>query len=48
MRVFVNDKAVDVPRGAKVRDAVAQADEALARLLEGSAHVTDSDRKSVV
>ena len=42
MRVFVNDKGVDVPRGAKVRDAVAQADEALARLLEGSAYVTDS------
>ena len=42
MRVFVNDKAVDVPRGAKVRDAVAQADDALARLLEGSAYVTDS------
>jgi adenosine deaminase len=28
MRVFINDKAVDVPRGARVRDAVAQADDA--------------------
>jgi adenosine deaminase len=43
MRVFVNDKPVDVPRGARVRDAVAQADEGLARLLESSgAYVTDS------
>jgi adenosine deaminase len=43
MRVFVNDKPVEVPRGARVRDAVAQADDGLARLLEGSeAYVTDS------
>ena len=41
MRVFVNDKAVDVPRGARVRDAVAQADDGLARLL-GAAYVTDA------
>lgn len=42
MRVFVNDKAVDVPRGARVRDAVAQADDGLARLLDSSAFVTDA------
>jgi adenosine deaminase len=42
MRVFINDKAVDVPRGAKVRDAVAQADDGLARLLDGAAYVTDA------
>ncbi len=43
MRVFVNDKAVDVPRGAAVRDAVAAADAGLARLVEaGDAHVTDA------
>ena len=42
MRVFVNDKAVDVPRGARVRDAVAQADAALARELGGAAYVTDA------
>jgi adenosine deaminase len=43
MRVFVNDKGVDVPRGAAVRDAVAAADAALAGLVAaGDAHVTDS------
>ena len=42
MRVFVNDKAVDVPRGARVRDAVAQADDGLARLLDSAAYVTDA------
>ncbi len=42
MRVFVNDKAVDVPPGARVRDAVAQADDGLARLLDGAAYVTDA------
>ncbi len=42
MRVFINDKAVDVPRGARVRDAVAQADDGLARLLDSAAHVTDA------
>ncbi len=48
MRVFINDKAVDVPRGAHVRDAVAAADAALARLLEGaSAYVTDSAGRPV-
>ena len=43
MRVFVNDKAVDVPRGARVRDAVTAADAGLAKQLEsGAAYVTDS------
>jgi adenosine deaminase len=42
MRVFVNDKPVDVPRGARVRDAVAQADDGLARLLDSAAYVTDA------
>jgi adenosine deaminase len=43
MRVFVNDKGVDVPRGAAVRDAVAAADAGLARLVEAdSAQVTDA------
>lgn len=42
MRVFINDKAVDVPRGARVRDAVAQADGGLAELLGSAAYVTDA------
>ncbi|MEX2156932.1 MAG: adenosine deaminase [Gemmatimonadales bacterium] len=47
MRVFVNDKPVDVPHGggggARVRDAVARADAGLARLLDGGeAYVTDA------
>src|SRR6266702_7909171 len=42
MRIFINDKAVDVPHGARVRDAVAQADDGLARLLDGAAYVTDA------
>ena len=42
MRVFINDKAVDVPRGARVRDAVAQADDGLVRLLGSAAYVTDA------
>src|SRR6266550_1883920 len=43
MRVFVNDKPIEVPRGAAVRDAVAAADEGLARLLAGAdAYVTDA------
>jgi adenosine deaminase len=43
MRVFVNAKAVDVPRGALVRDAVAAADAGLAELLDGAnAYVTDA------
>ena len=48
MRVFINDKGVDVPRGARVRDAVAAADAGLARLLEGTgAYVTDSAGRAV-
>ena len=47
MRVFINDKAVDVPRGARVRDAVTAADAGLARLLEGGAYVTDSAGRPV-
>jgi adenosine deaminase len=48
MRVFVNDKAVDVPRGARVRDAVAAADAGLTRQLEsGDAYVTDSAGRPV-
>src|SRR2546426_10668434 len=42
MRVFVNDKAVDVPRGARVRDAVAQADDGLARLLDDAGYVPEA------
>jgi adenosine deaminase len=43
MRVFINDKPVDVPRGGAVRDAVAVADAALAQLIEnGGAYVTDA------
>ncbi len=43
MRVFINDKAVDVAREARVRDAVVAADAGLARLLEsGGVYVTDS------
>jgi adenosine deaminase len=47
MRVFVNDKAVDVPRGARVRDAVAQADDGLARLLDTAAYVTDAAGRAI-
>ena len=47
MRVFINDKAVDVPRGARVHDAVAQADDALARLLDSAAYVTDAAGRPV-
>jgi len=47
MRVFVNDKAVDVPRGARVRDAVAQADDGLARLLDSAAYVTDAAGRTI-
>jgi adenosine deaminase len=49
IRVFVNDKAVDVPHGgSRVRDAVAQADPALARLLEsGDAYVTDAAARPI-
>src|SRR5213594_1414793 len=47
MRVFINDKAVDVPHGARVRDAVAQADDGLARLLDGAAYVTDAAGRAI-
>jgi adenosine deaminase len=48
MRVFVNDKAVDVPSGARVRDAVAAADPGLARLVESAgAYLTDSTGRPV-
>jgi len=47
MRVFVNDKAVEVPRGARVRDAVAQADDGLARLLDSAAYVTDAAGRTI-
>lgn len=47
MRVFINDKAVDVPRGARVRDAVAEADGGLASLLGSAAYVTDAAGRRV-
>ena len=47
MRVFINDKAVDVPRGARVRDAVAEADDGLAKLLGTAAYVTDAAGRRV-
>jgi len=43
LRVFVNERPVDVPRGATVRDAVGSFDRALAELLATeSAYVTDA------
>ena len=48
MRVFVNEKGVEVPRGATVRDAVAALDAGLVRALEGSgAYVTDAAGRPV-
>jgi len=48
LRVFVNERAVDVPRGAAVRDAVRRHDRALADLLEaGAARVTDAMGRAV-
>ncbi len=42
LRVFINEKPVEVARGATVRDAVARHDRALAELLTGdAAYVTD-------
>ncbi len=42
LRVFINERPVEVPRGAAVRDAVARHDRALADLLAGeAAYVTD-------
>jgi adenosine deaminase len=43
LRVFVNERPVDVPRGATVRDAVAALDRGLADLVAAAAaYVTDS------
>jgi adenosine deaminase len=43
LRVFVNERPVDVTRGARVRDAVAAFDRGLADLLStGNAYVTDA------
>lgn len=48
MRVFVNEKPVEVPRGALVRDAVAALDGALARLLDAAdAYVTDATGRAL-
>jgi len=47
MRVFINDKPIDVPAGSRVRDAVAAADAGLARLLESAAYVTDAAGRPV-
>ncbi|HUL04267.1 MAG TPA: adenosine deaminase [Gemmatimonadales bacterium] len=41
MRVFVNERPVDVARGATVRDAVAAFDAGLAGLIAAGAYVTD-------
>lgn len=43
LRVFVNERPVDVARGAAVRDAVRRFDGGLADLVEaGTAHITDA------
>jgi len=48
LRVFVNERAVEVARGASVRDAVAQFDRTLAELLAGdAAFVTDAVGRTV-
>src|SRR2546428_18019 len=48
LRVFVNERPVDVARGASVRDAVAALDGALAELLgDGAAYVTDATGRPV-
>jgi adenosine deaminase len=48
VRVFVNERAVEVARGASVRDAVARFDHALAELLTGdAAYVTDAVGRTV-
>jgi adenosine deaminase len=47
LRVFVNEKPVDVARGASVRDAVAALDPSLAELLGGAAQVTDGVGRAV-
>ena len=48
LRVFVNEQAVSVARGAAIRDAVAARDRALADLLaDGAAYVTDAAGRTV-
>ena len=48
LRVFVNERPVEVARGARVRDAVAALDSELAALLvEGSAYVTDGVGRAI-
>jgi len=48
LRVFVNERPVDVARGASVRDAVAALDQALAALLsDGAAYVMDATGRTV-
>jgi adenosine deaminase len=48
LRVFVNERPVDVARGATVRDAVAALDQSLADLLAGdAAYVTDGVGRAV-
>ena len=48
LRVFVNERPVDVARGATVRDAVAALDRSLADLLAGdAAYVTDGVGRAV-
>ena len=48
LRVFVNERPIEVARGARVRDAVAAFDRALADLLSaGSAYVTDATGRPV-
>lgn len=48
LRVFVNERVVEVARGATVRDAVAALDPALAELVAtGGAHVTDAVGRTV-
>ncbi len=48
LRIFVNEKPVEVARGATIRDAVATHDRALAELLASDgAHVTDAVGRTV-
>lgn len=43
IRVYVNDRPLDVPRGATATDAVRQLDSALAdRVIAGTASLTDA------
>jgi hypothetical protein len=48
LRVFVNERPVDVPRGATLRDAVTALDRRLAELLgRGDAYATDGTGRRV-